>query len=113
LILARPYRLRAETRSAYYLVRVLADPDADRERVRGPENAFMLAARHLAQAQASSAEDPPDRRYCGAGAVALLKVKRDGGRAGFLSVAVEFLAELDDLIFEVSCGTPGAVLGSP
>jgi hypothetical protein len=51
LILDRPYRLRAEIRSAYYLVRVLADPDADRELVRGPENAFMLAAQHLAQAQ--------------------------------------------------------------
>lgn len=51
MILARPYRLRAETRSAYYLVRVLADPDADRELVRGPENAFTLAAQHLAQAQ--------------------------------------------------------------
>lgn len=51
MILARPYRLRAETRSAYYLVRVLADPNADRELVRGAENAFTLAAQHLAQAQ--------------------------------------------------------------
>ena len=33
MILARPYRLRAETRSAYYLVRVLADPDADSTRL--------------------------------------------------------------------------------
>lgn len=32
-------------------MRVLADPDADRELVRGAENAFTLAAQHLAQAQ--------------------------------------------------------------
>jgi hypothetical protein len=37
------YRLRAETRSAYYLVRLLADPDADRELVRGAENVIELS----------------------------------------------------------------------
>jgi hypothetical protein len=37
------YRLRAETRSAYYLVRLLADPDADRDLVRCAENVIKLS----------------------------------------------------------------------
>jgi hypothetical protein len=78
LILARPYRLRAETRSAYYLVRVLADSDADRELVRGPENAFTLAAQHLAQAQELIAyQGVSERRAKWAGCV-----HQSGVRAG-------------------------------
>ena len=60
--------------------------------------------------KASCRQDPPDRRYRGADTVALLEVKRDRGCTGLMSIAVEFLAQLDDLIFEVFGGTPGAVL---
>lgn len=44
MIPARPYRLRAKTRSAYYLVRLLADPDpahADDQR-----GSSLLGRRH-------------------------------------------------------------------
>ena len=45
MILAGPYRLRAKTRSAYYSVRFLADPDTERELVRGSGERFHARCR--------------------------------------------------------------------
>jgi hypothetical protein len=47
LILPGPYRLGAKTRSACYPVRVLADPDAERELVRGSGERFGARRRTL------------------------------------------------------------------
>jgi len=55
LILARPYRLRAETRSAYYLVRVLADPDADSTRLTTTDRLASVAGHDAATGRGGNA----------------------------------------------------------
>jgi hypothetical protein len=57
-----------------------------------PDVAAFGALVGLWSDKASGGEDPPDRGHCGAGVVALLKVKRDGGCTGLVPVAVEFFA---------------------
>ena len=56
-------------------------------------------------------QDPPDRADRRSRAVALLKVERDGGRAGLMAIAVELFADRDDLLLDRSGGLLRAAAG--
>jgi hypothetical protein len=65
-----------------------------------PDIAVLGTLVRLGDDEATGPQDPPDRRDCRRGVVAAFEVERDRRGAGLMSGTSEFLADLDDLVFE-------------
>jgi hypothetical protein len=58
----------------------------------------------------AGAQDPPDRRHRGCASVPGAQVRGDGRSAGFVPVFVEVLADLDDLVLDITRGPGGLAM---